>query len=270
LVWILALLLMAAIGGLAALYFYAVEQTRRKRLPAEWQVNEVEHKNLWNVSARRARHISHRLIGKPGDPDREDQVWLLTRQKKLVLLIRILLPLLMAAIFFGVSLVFGDVSLTLPHHQQPTPKHQIPDIKPAFGPKNNPLNLGWHFPTVIPWWFWVLLGLLCLVFAWYLSLDWQSRFMMVTNRRFYLFREPPVYLPMMAEEDHPLPLIRVNEPEVLGSPIAKVLGLARLSLGTNMQADEDAPFKHMVGWPHPDEIAKIISQLLPDPSLNTT
>jgi hypothetical protein len=261
---------MAAIVGFTALYLYAVYQTRQKRLPLDWQIKEVEHKNLWNVSARRARHISHRLIGKTGDLDREDQVWLLTRQKKLVLLIRILLPLLLSAFFFGISLVVGDVNFNLPHHHGHAPKSQLPDIKPAFGPKNNPLNFRFHSPTAIPWWFWVTLGLVCLVFAWYLSLDWQSRFMMVTNRRFYLFREPPIYLPMMAEEDHPLPLIRVNEPEVIGSPIAKVLGVARLSLGTNMQADEDAPFKHLVGWPHPDEIAKIISQLLPDPTSNTT
>jgi len=58
----------------------------------------------------------------------------------------------------------------------------------------------------------------------------------------------------------------VNEPHVSGSAIAKLLGLARISLDTNMQPDEDAPFKNMLGWPHADEIYKTVSQLLPDKS----
>lgn len=265
--WRLCLLFAAALAALAWLYFYAVHQTTQKRQADDWQLENVEWVNLWNVSRRTADHISHRLIKGPQDTEDENVVWLLSRQKKLVLVLKTALPLLFAALFFGLSAKFGDVSLNL-HHGAPTHASRgkgdkLPDIRPAL-PKSTGLHVHLRAPRSIPWWVSFDAGLICLLAAWYMSLDWQSRFMMVTNRRFYLFRQPPWYLPMMNEEDHPLPLIRVNEPHVTGSAIAMLLGLARISLDTNMQPDEDALFKNMVGWPHADEIHKIVSQLLPD------
>jgi len=267
--WRLCLLFATALTALAWLYLYAVNQTARKRQADDWQLRGVDWLNLWNVSQRTANRVSHRLIKGPDGAEDENVVWLLSRQKKLVLFIRVTLPVLAAAVFFGISIRFGDVNL---HVHQPALLHRshggdqkLPVIRPAL-PKANSPHIGLHVPHVIPWWVSFGVGILCLLAAWYLSLDWQSRFMMVTNRRFYLFRQPPGYLPMMSEEDHPLPLIRVNEPHVSGSAIAKLLGLARISLDTNMQPDEDAPFKNMLGWPHADEIYKTVSQLLPDKS----
>jgi hypothetical protein len=262
----IALVIAGAGALLVYLYFYQVDESRRKWAPQDGQPElTIYHSEMRHREIDRIRRYFL---------EDETEIHWITHRHTIFLVAKIWLPCLVAVASLALAAAVGNVHISAPHHSGTAskaakqPSSTLPAVKPALpgGHGSGVPAAKIHIPSkvTIPWWVIALPAVGCLLVILFQWAAWSCWYFIVTNRRVIVLERPYSAFPFMNGDDKPFTWALIKNAEIDGSDFQRRWGLASISISTYLQPPEDDAIKGLVGLPHPDEIAGLVNGLVPE------